>query len=76
MIPAAALSTTPRNDVSSQGCTTMVGDGGAARAAAIRRSYLLAGCVSTELAGMKVMVSLRILWIRPANHRSSFDLGQ
>jgi hypothetical protein len=39
----------------------MVGAGGTAWAAAIRRSYLLAEGVSTELAGMTVMVSLRIL---------------
>jgi hypothetical protein len=41
MMPALALSTAPRSEVSSQGCTTAVGVGGAARAAAIRRSYLL-----------------------------------
>src|SRR5438552_13507150 len=77
MIPAAALSTAPRNEVSSQGCTTMVGVGGTAWAAAIRRSYLLAECVSIELAGMGVMVSLRILfWIRRAVHQPAFDLGQ
>jgi hypothetical protein len=66
MIPAAALSTTPRNEVSSQGCTTMVGAGGTALAAAIRRSYLLAECVSTELAGTGVMVSLRMLFLDQA----------
>ena len=36
-----ALSTAPRSEVSSQGCTTMVGVGGTALAAAINRSYLL-----------------------------------
>ena len=41
MMPAFALSTAPRSEVSSQGCTTMVGTGGTAFAAAIRRSYLL-----------------------------------
>src|SRR5215216_100210 len=77
MIPAAALSTAPRNEVSSQGCTTMVGAGGTAWAAAISRSYLLAERVSTELACIGVMVSLPVLfWIRRAVHEPAFDLGQ
>ena len=39
---ARRLSTAPRSEVSSQGCTTIVGAGGTALAAAIRRSYLAA----------------------------------
>ena len=41
-------STAPRSEVSSQGCTTIVGAGGAALAAAISRSYLLGERVSPE----------------------------
>ena len=41
MMPASAASTTPRSELSSQGCTTMVDAAGTAFAAAIRRSYLL-----------------------------------
>jgi len=37
---AAAASSAPRKDVSSQGCATIVGTGGYCRVAAINRSYL------------------------------------
>jgi hypothetical protein len=40
MMPASALPTTPRSESLSQGCTTIVGTGGTALAAAIKRSYL------------------------------------
>ena len=49
MMPAAALSTTPRSEVSSQGCTTMVRAAGTALAAAIRRSYLLGDRAPLEI---------------------------
>src|ERR1700740_3757626 len=39
MMPASAASAAPRNEVSSQGCTTIVATVGTAFAAAIRRSY-------------------------------------
>jgi hypothetical protein len=57
MMPACALSIAPRSDVSSQGCTTTVGTGGTALAAAIKRSYLLGDCVCVASADM---MSLRI----------------
>jgi hypothetical protein len=59
MIPAAALSTAPRNEVSSQGCTTTVGTTGTALAAAISRSYLLGASLGP--AGMTFMILLRML---------------
>ena len=43
MIPASAASIAPRNEVSSQGCTTIVVAGGTFFALAIRRSYLDCG---------------------------------
>jgi hypothetical protein len=46
---------TPRSEVSSQGYTTMVGIGGAALAAAIRRSYLLGERAFTVSTGMAFM---------------------
>src|SRR6516164_5805941 len=52
MMPALALSTAPRSDVSSHGCTTMVGAGGTVLAAAISRSYLLGDCVFLVSAAM------------------------
>src|ERR1700742_720166 len=61
MMPASALSTAPRSDVSSHGCTTMVGTGGTAFAAAIKRSYLVGGRASLPSAGMTFIVLLRIL---------------
>src|SRR5215475_2237485 len=52
MMPALALSTAPRNEVSSQGCTTIVGVGGTALAAAIKRSYFVGAPVCLASADM------------------------
>src|SRR6478752_5922338 len=46
MMPASAASATPRSELSSQGCTTMVAAAGIAFAAAMRRSYLAPGLTS------------------------------
>src|SRR2546423_1233076 len=46
MIPASAASATPRSELSSHGCTTIVAAAGIAFAAATRRSYLAPGLAS------------------------------
>src|SRR6478752_1173189 len=71
MIPAAAASATPRSELSSQGCTTMVAAAGIAFAAAMRRSYFLPGLASPASRGATLMSSsnhfqrLRRLRLRP-----------
>src|SRR3977135_1757643 len=60
MIPASAESTAPRNQLSPQGCTTTVDTVGTPFAAAIRRSYFDPGCGPLALAGMALMVLLRM----------------
>src|SRR3954471_21918609 len=61
MIPASADSIAPRNELSSQGYTTMVDTFGTAFAAARRRSYFDPGCVPLASTGKKLMTSLRVL---------------
>ncbi len=52
MIPASADSIAPRNELSSQGCTTMVVTVGTPLAVAIRRSYFDPGCFALASAGL------------------------
>src|SRR5262249_40861613 len=60
MMPASADSGAPRNELSSQGCTTMVVTVETPLAAAISRSYFDPGCFAFASAGMALMASLRI----------------
>src|SRR3954447_22659687 len=56
MIPASADSTAPRNELSSQGCTTTVETVGTRLAPAIRRSYFDPCWAPLAPAGMALMV--------------------
>src|SRR6266481_3937778 len=60
IMPASALSTAPRSELSSQGCTTMVATAGTAFAAAIRRSYFACGRGSPGSTGMTLIADLQI----------------
>ncbi len=61
MMPASAASTAPRSEVSSHGCTTIVGAGGTSFARAISRSYFARGGVpSGPIAAMVPMVPISL----------------
>src|SRR5215204_4194800 len=60
MIPASADATAPRNELSSQGCTTTVDTVGTPFAVAIKWSYFDPGCGPLALAGMALMALLRM----------------
>src|ERR1700752_5361042 len=61
MIPASADSSAPRNELSSQGCTTIVVTEGTFLAAALRRSYFAPGCFAAASAGMALISGSEIL---------------
>src|SRR6476659_3324494 len=69
MIPASADSTAPRNELSSQGCTTMVVTVGTPLAVAIRRSYLDPGCFALASAGLVLIFLLRKVAAGPMTPR-------
>src|SRR5204862_5746901 len=60
MIPASADSIAPRNELSSQGCTTMVDTVGTPFSATMRRPYFDPCGVPLAAAGMTLIGALRI----------------
>jgi hypothetical protein len=61
MIPASADSIAPRNELSSQGCATIVDTVATPFASAMSRSYFDPGCVPLAAAGMTLICALPIM---------------
>ena len=76
IIPASAALDAPRSELSSQGCTTMVGVGGTALGSSRSGGHTLHGCnVSRLRRRLAAIGRTRSFWIMPAPSPESFDLA-